>query len=818
MAKILGLWAVTLAVSGVCFLGWADTVLWYRFGEHPVGTRTVESDVIVNSANPGSLDGYARVCTTSANSQPSTALTPVDRMPFYTNGFPSVISVYDPVSGQSLANDTALFCTNKAASSGYPGSVVIIDDDEALHLHRQTVEFFMRAPDITGVTTIWQNLLTRDCYHKYSQMTYGLRLTSNRYVTLYVTRGVFDENGVVTNTIEKNVVGNVVVADDRWHHVAVTFDPTTKKASLYMDYALNKTLDYDGVLYYDRSLEPITLGAPLMSNYGQYRGAIDEFRISDEVLTPEQFLRPVIEPSPLVDLNTLVYVDFEGDDDATAFDVFAPALRPGKSMMCANRARYDNGFLCAPFFEYGTNANDVAVTSVADVPGGTGTIRFGLGGRTSAENLRAAHFQTNAASPCVSGRLEIPDANQRIFFTNCTVECFFKVAPGEIAYLGTSRPNTYLISQQGSMQLSTAPGTSMRLQGYDGNSNHQLYFFNAWNATKTIGYDSYNDGLWHHLAIVRNADTKVTDLYVDYVCVATGTNMNHQHANTTYPSKNLCFLGGFWATGLEAYQYRNADLDEVRITRGCLRPHQFLTVYPDRAPLLLAAGFEDDLTVEPYAGFYGNGKAVKFTSAGSVPTFSPRKPGRYIRDGEFGEIIEGDNRRSLQIDGGKVDFGERELLNEAKTFTVEFFVNADAAVPGAGLVRNGALAGWSLSFADAAGNLALRIDTTAAAGQSHVFSGSSVADGLWHHVAVVFAPGDEDGLSVRVCRDYVEVGRWEIEGTLSAPVGGGVSLGVSDDPSIGFRGFIDALRVTEGALTAPRFLRAIREGLLLLLR
>ena len=72
------------------------------------------------------------------------------------------------------------------------------------------------------------------------------------------------------------------LADDLWHHVALTFDHATRTATIYVDYQHCGGGVTAGPLIYDDS--PFVLGRGL-------DGWLDEVRLTAEVLHPEQFLR-----------------------------------------------------------------------------------------------------------------------------------------------------------------------------------------------------------------------------------------------------------------------------------------------------------------------------------------------------------------------------------------------------------------------------------------------------------------------------------------------------------------------------------------------
>lgn len=88
-----------------------------------------------------------------------------------------------------------------------------------------------------------------------------------------------------------------------WTHIAGVLDDTTGTMSLYFDGALVDSIvtDKRPFALLDPSLEPgISIGGYPDNHYGPFHGLIDEVRIPDVALRPDQFLNaaaPVPEPA-----------------------------------------------------------------------------------------------------------------------------------------------------------------------------------------------------------------------------------------------------------------------------------------------------------------------------------------------------------------------------------------------------------------------------------------------------------------------------------------------------------------------------------------
>lgn len=85
---------------------------------------------------------------------------------------------------------------------------------------------------------------------------------------------------------------SAVFNDGNWHHIALSYDGTTRAVDIYMDYQRvgGGTATFD--LVYET--QNLVFGA---SGGGRaFNGLMDEIRLSDSVLTTDQFLRAIPEP------------------------------------------------------------------------------------------------------------------------------------------------------------------------------------------------------------------------------------------------------------------------------------------------------------------------------------------------------------------------------------------------------------------------------------------------------------------------------------------------------------------------------------------
>ena len=279
--------------------------------------------------------------------------------------------------------------------------------------------------------------------------------------------------------------------------------------------------------------------------------------------------------------------------------------------------------------------------------------------------------------------------------------------------------------------------------------------------------------------------------------------------------------GSYWGTDR---WFVNFKFDEVRVTRGALRPYEFLTSRAVETSDLAYAGFDGDFLISPYADFFTAAVASAFTAEGTAPVIDRTRPGSVIHEGKDGPVVKAKNRGAIRFAGGRLVYPDHGIVADQADQTVQFFVKSSAAVAGAGLVRvnrdsKDALGApsWAVSFADAAGNLSVAVDTDALTGQAHTFA-APVADGAWHHVAITFEKAGAD-TQATLYLDYVAVEAHTFTGGLMTRFRDtNLMLGAGDVANAGFDGWIDELRVTPGVLPPEQFLWAETIGALLLVR
>lgn len=219
------------------------------------GTPGAAIGAVPNLMNPGTLDGAGE-----GGALYSSDVNWVAR------------SVHDPISGQVWDNTSSL-------DMNAGGLVRVLDADE-LDAPAFTIEAFVKVQDQGGYPS------------------YVSRLASGQGWMLDIdpqedARARADTAALVNQTVGSGPAQSL--ADNDWHHVALTFDGTTMR--LYVDYGNLATRTLTGL----KSDMTNVAWDLLMRGSGFPAGSyLDEVRFSASVLQPEQFLRGVYpEPTTL---------------------------------------------------------------------------------------------------------------------------------------------------------------------------------------------------------------------------------------------------------------------------------------------------------------------------------------------------------------------------------------------------------------------------------------------------------------------------------------------------------------------------------------
>ncbi|MDA3924975.1 MAG: LamG domain-containing protein [Kiritimatiellae bacterium] len=100
-------------------------------------------------------------------------------------------------------------------------------------------------------------------------------------------------SGPGTTGFNQSWTSPVGVEDGQWHHLAFTYQHDTKTVRLYVDYVERRYGNSHSNLVYQTDVLRIGQGAGGRS----FDGWIDEVRISDEVLLPQDFITQHLYPT-----------------------------------------------------------------------------------------------------------------------------------------------------------------------------------------------------------------------------------------------------------------------------------------------------------------------------------------------------------------------------------------------------------------------------------------------------------------------------------------------------------------------------------------
>ncbi len=536
MRKVV--WAL-LALVGCCtFCGRAETVAWYRFEDREALTPTDYGTAVTNS-----VGGYAAwpktINGTTTYETPGSAY-----LPSYTNGAPSNLPVYDPVSGRLVGNARALHFHQKNAADMQGGYLLVspTEDEEARlrAITDLTLEAFVRVPaDIEQTSAYMMPIIHKE--NAAYQATWMLALYEAR---LFFRCSVKRSDGTTTGIGWGNGSQTTQLNDGRWHHVAVVFDFGKQTVRAYVDYVqVNESaLGTDALpaVGFDHpATSRLLIGGNDLHNTRRFNGEIDEVRISDEALDVSQFLR-LTGPRRFADADTFVHLACETD-----FGDGGVSPR----MMSA----YDSSTGAMRKIVYEGLTDRLWQTNEV---WGTSLLRDARAGDL-AKNTDSFFSCTNGAGQGCTFTIA-DDVDDPLASRSFTLEIFFRThgATSKPAEGNVYRHSFALFRQVNFKVLLNGENHRMLFRVYDMEGG-DLYAEKCW-----------DDGAWHHLAYVYDAEAKTLRGYVDYRQVVSAENC------TMKGDASEIRVGGDSAS----YQVFNGNLDEIRITRRALPPEQFLRI------------------------------------------------------------------------------------------------------------------------------------------------------------------------------------------------------------------------------------------------
>lgn len=476
--------------------------------------------------------------------------------------------------------------------------------------------------------------------------TYGIGLSGNMVVARFYT-----------GQDELLEVSGKNPCDGLWHHVAVTYVEAERRASLWFDYKMCKTMTLAGSLQFARDTPFMIASVGLRT----FSGWIDEVRVSDRALTAGDFLQGRIPARSFLSVT---------DPGETAYRYrfdelqgYAEAKQAGSG--CGwydglptqservNAADIYRGFLVPD----GNTVPEIG----ADVPAAVIYPKTCL--TNAIANASSAFFSNGGIW---AAELSDPDELVREDFT---AECHFK--------LNETSPWTRILGQRsGYGDNSSMPMLwAFSTQG-DGSLNFMYACTNGAPSAQYISVGgNYGDGEWHQLAVSYLSETHTVRLYFDHLLKV---EQQLEHALVGV-SKSSSLVMGRRSGGM------NGCLDEVRITKRALghSPDEMIGVFsnpqPEAGEAILHVGFNGTWNVASrFPSIRAAVPSALEVVGGAVPEFATDIWGSRVYEGRDAASFSA-NTACAHLNRGKVTIvDEHSRALEQKAFTVETFVKFPA--------------------------------------------------------------------------------------------------------------------------------------------
>ena len=815
-----------IAFCGMMLVGLvakADTIAWWHFDECEPGT-TAPADTV---ASDQATTTYAHVYTVGDSGAMSALHEDSgDYLPVYTKPFRG-IAVYDPVTDTTRTNRAAMKFTvarggsspDTSAGRARFGGALKFESGNDLYsslfgTSNITVEAFVCttggtyntfAPIVGSVSgTSWTS--ERWALYMESDGTIAVRFTAGESTSVYYSGGTGGR-------------GKSKMNDGVWHHVAFTYDGL--KVRIYVDYALDKRQSDSTDRALDKTGSIPTYSADNATWVGGYAygdannggrkfpGVIDEIRVSNAALQPEQFLRMQRLDA---DDDDVARVSFEPDEYGFRqidYMNIADNLGPNHNLAVFRRVSGADESI----YDTATKAGDV--------------IAAGMYSDLRPENVASYYQATNGAGkanyihvPYVSTMISGSDGAAASY----TIETFFKTR-GRVTGGESYRQVIFKFG-----------GTPWINVLFDAKSSRKLLYNYYLDGTTSGHYPVSNaanldDGNWHHVACVVNGTAQTNNIcfYIDYRLdkAFTGTLPNVGTGNSMF----------FGAKENGGGQFFDGWIDDIRVTRRALAPAEFLTTHPvGSGDASLLALFENDyaFTCADNSTFSVTGTPEARTG-GVAPTFVKDSRGDLLLDGTNGTDRVA-NAYSASFNKSRVVFPESDLY-EAESFTVEFWAKFTGIVD-----ANGTVAADSESLAQHVPILRLVRNDSPSNFDWYMFRQKEkaktiqiamqgnypgwalpniVVDGKWHHYAFTVQPNADDDTktSVQLFYDYEPQTNRTVDARIPYRFDGHklmVGEGSFAEPNMRFE--MDALRFSKGILGPSQFLGRVRKGSMIIIQ
>ena len=589
------------------------------------------------------------------------------------------------------------------------------------------------------------------------------------------------------------------IALDVWHHVALVVDGSAGTATFYLDWnniGSANIPDFHGIRYDSSNNRPLTVGVNPYNTGRSFLGEMAEVRISNVALTTSEFLRPV-PPGP-VDADTLIYLPL-GDASWFAHAVPLTSGKLNAPLNAAPTAAWNpKGWSLSAV---GANAS-YGLPVIADEAHGS-VVRGGCLDTNAMADVKSYTFSSAAVGGNNIGHIvEFPkDGLSELYAGDFTFEWFFKT------------------SYQSNQAMLVNPWTKVMIN--NGKVHPRVGDYNMGGGT---GSAVVNDGVWHHCALVYRKGVNAFECWVDY------TLDNSRSADALASNSQGFYFGG---QGYNS-QVFNGQLDDLRITKRALAPHEFLTTVPVAANAsatdILHATLEDTLSSGQEELFVSNAVVrVAGTDAEATPSFvAANRDYDLDNDGK----VDTTSAKALALDGSNyLDFPGSPVF-QSRDFTLEFFANVSgfgSSVQFVRIARCGYYANASTLALSQTGGISANVSATgapASVSSTSIAAPSDfgLADGKWHHWAVTVSANYANATTtVRIYRDYEEVPDCggTVEGVCAFSANASYSLlfGYSGSANGGLTGQLDEIRLRPGVQPVSSFMRRVsKKGLMLIIR
>ncbi|MCW1949439.1 MAG: DUF2341 domain-containing protein [Candidatus Shapirobacteria bacterium] len=350
----------------------------------------------------------------------------------------------------------------------------------------------------------------------------------------------------------RSVTGNITINDNKWHHLVMTSDSTG--SFLYVDGVLDTSSSYYVGQVPGSSEENTTIGSRKQYNYSTsswewnnpFQGLIDEVKVYNRALTANEIKQDYNQGSAIQFGSTNQTIG----GTTTSLDY----CLPGDTSYCASPIaewKFDEGI--------GTSITDTSGNNKTAILSGSNTSIWTQGKIGKAANFNGTNnfYETSSAINFGSNSF--------------TIETWYK-SPGV-----TSTYNTAIISNY---KDATTPCAQLHIYGTSDASAGKA-FINirdaSGNNNNIYSTNRVDDGLWHHLAAVRDTQTGNIYLYVDGKLDKPGVGTSN--VGSVDSGQNIILGSGHLG------RFTVAQMDQARIYNYARTPAQIAYDYNKGAPV-----------------------------------------------------------------------------------------------------------------------------------------------------------------------------------------------------------------------------------------